>query len=82
MRIRKNRGVAYSGRVGVKLRPKAIPKPAAAVRRFIYRQIRCIGGPLAGGVIKLVTFGDLKTLPIVCKGQAGHYANGVWMEAA
>lgn len=81
MRRAKNPGVVYSGRVGAKLRPKAVPKSAALVRRYLYKQIKCLGGPLHFKTIKLDVFGDLKTLPIVCKGQAGHYENGCWIPA-
>lgn len=76
----KNRGVIYTGRIGAKLRPRRA-KSAAARRVFQYKQWRLFGGPLGGSLIKLDATGDGRTLPIVCKGMAGHYKAGHWVGA-
>lgn len=78
MRRIRNTGVIYTGRVGVRMRPLRGPR---STRRVAKARIELFGGPLAGGKVWLSASDGLTTLPIGCKGQAGHYANGNWVAA-
>ena len=78
MRGRKNPGVAYSGRVGAKLRPR---KGYVTVRRIVKRAFRLAGGPLDRATVRLDAHSDWQTLVFQCKGQVGRYVRGVWEQA-
>ena len=49
--------------------------------KTIVREVSLVGGPLHGGTAYLSPGVD-STLTIKCRGQRGHYFNGVWVEAA
>lgn len=78
MRRIKNTNVIYTGRVGVRMRP---PRGPRSSRRIIKKVVQLLGGPLSGARVWLSAHDGMSTLPIVCKGQAGHYQNGCWLAA-
>ncbi len=73
--MRRNRGVILTCRVGhrMPIRHKRVS------RRISYVSFKLENGPLAGGVIKLAQNTGNKTLPIVVRGQAGHYHCTSWV---
>lgn len=71
--MKKNPGVAYSGKVGAKMKPLNGRKKPAVVKKYMFA---CVDGPLAG--YSLCLQDDGATLPIFLKGQSGHYLKGVW----
>ena len=78
MRRIKNTNVLYTGRVGVRMRA---PRGPRTTRRIVKRVVQLLGGPLSGARVWLSAHDGMSTLPIVCRGQAGHYANGCWLPA-
>lgn len=75
-----NRGVVYTGKVGVKMRPSRAG--LFSTRRVNKRPVKLNGGPLGGARVWLECSGLLdsfsSTLPIICRGQAGRYVSGKW----
>lgn len=77
MRRRRNRGVVYTGKVGAKLRPR---RWSVSRRRVPKVQYRCNSGPLKGHCIWLDPSSGHTTLPIVVRGERGHYYCGTWIQ--
>lgn len=74
----KNPGVIYTGRVGAKLRPRKIHRRPGILKAIVYLE----GGPLHGSKVKLEKNGDMRTLPIMCRGRIGQYVKGNWIDAS
>lgn len=72
MRRSRNRGVIFTGRVGLKM-PIRAPRVS---RRISYVSVLCIGGPFSGFQIRLDDSGDKRTLPFMACGVVGRYVGG------
>lgn len=62
----------YTGKVGAKMRPRAIPKPRKCSK---YKYV-CLDGPMAGYALFLTYGGTTAVMNIA--GQIGRYNQGKW----
>lgn len=75
----RNKGCAYTGLVGAKMRIPVHRKPTRVIARA---PVGLLDGPLAGKTLRMDAFAGATTLPFTLYGKTGRYVAGTWEPAA